>query len=519
MRKAARQINRQQVGRTKSIPAPIGGWNAKNSLAAMPETDAVVLENWFPTTSDVMVRRGFVDWATGMTGQVNTVMAYNSGSVNRLFAAVGDSDGTIYDVTSTGDVGDPLVEELGNSKFEHVNLTTSGGSFLLAVNGADKMLQYDGTVWYKEGDSGKPAITGFNSADAYNINIFKNRVYMIEKASLKAWYLPTNSIGGAASALDFGSVFRKGGYLVAMGTWSVDGGYGMDDNAVFITSEGEVAVYSGTDPSDTAKWYLTGVYSIGSPMGKRSMLKYQGDLLCICKDGLAPMSASLMSSRVNSKVMLSDKIQWAISTATSEYMTNYGWDMQLYPLNNMLILNVPVGTGTQEQYVMNTVTGAWCKFTGWAANCWELYQDQIYFGSNGKVCRAWYGNSDNGAGVITRALPAFSNFGNASGLKRWTMARPILATNGTPKINMTLNTDYNLSGYGGSIGYTKAAGALWDDAAWDVASWGGETTYIRDWQHVAGVGYSATIQFAMAVDGAELRWVSTDYVFEAGGTI
>ena len=53
------------------------------------------------------------------------------------------------------------------------------------------------------------------------------------------------AVAGAASMFDLGQIFTEGGYLMAMATWTVDAGYGVDDLAVFITSEGEVAVYRG----------------------------------------------------------------------------------------------------------------------------------------------------------------------------------------------------------------------------------------------------------------------------------
>jgi hypothetical protein len=64
------------------------------------------------------------------------------------------------------------------------------------------------------------------------------------------WYLPVNSISGAANPLDFGAIARNGGYMQAMGTWTLDAGQGADDYAVFVTSMGEVIVYNGTDPTE-----------------------------------------------------------------------------------------------------------------------------------------------------------------------------------------------------------------------------------------------------------------------------
>jgi hypothetical protein len=42
-----------------------------------------------------------------------------------------------------------------------------------------------------------------------------------------------------------------------------------DDYAAFITSEGQVAVYSGADPASSTTWSLVGVFDIGAPIGRR----------------------------------------------------------------------------------------------------------------------------------------------------------------------------------------------------------------------------------------------------------
>jgi hypothetical protein len=61
---------------------------------------------------------------------------------------------------------------------------------------------------------------------------------------------------------------------------------------------------------------------------------------------------------------LSDKIQGAFAAAAAQYKNNFGWCLLYNPKNNALIVNVPVSVGAnQEQFVMNNITKAWCKFT------------------------------------------------------------------------------------------------------------------------------------------------------------
>jgi len=96
------KIAQRTAANVASIPAPVGGWNVRDSLANMSPTDAVTMTNFFPTVSSVNLRGGFSKWSTGITGQVDTVMAYETGSVSKLFGIAG---GSIYNCTTKGAVG------------------------------------------------------------------------------------------------------------------------------------------------------------------------------------------------------------------------------------------------------------------------------------------------------------------------------------------------------------------------------------------------------------------------------
>lgn len=518
LRQPAASPRRSQLTRTKNLAAPIGGWNARDSIATMPETDAVILTNLFPNTTGVALRNGSVNWATGLGNQVNTIMGFNPAvGPRKLFAAAG---GSVFDVTASGPVGAAAISSLSTDKWIHTNFATSAGPFLLMVNGADGYYVYNGTTWQSVTPSSSPiSITGVSPANLAHVEVFASRVWFIERNSLHAWYLPVGQVGGTATQFDFSPIFKRGGTLVAMGVWTVDGGYGMQDYAVWVTSEGEVAVYQGTDPSQASTWQKVGVYQLGTPMGNKCFLKYGGELLYIGKDGLGPISDMLASTRVNTEKNLTYKIQGAISTATSLYASNYGWQMMLHPLQNQLYLNVPVTLGQQQQYVMNTITGAWCNFTGWAANCWERQNDFIYYGGNGVVVQAWTAAlDDNGAQINGEALQAFSYLDSPQ-LKQIHMARPLIQTSGNPGILLGLNTDFDTAAPVGVPSFTQPAYGLWDQAKWDVGIWGTDQAIKKDWQWVSGIGYTAAMHMKISALDCSVQWIATDYALTDGGVL
>ena len=497
---------------TASVPAPTGGWNARDAVSNMSPQDAVEMINFFPTPTDVSLRKGYVKRATNITGYVETLMNYAGPTGQKLFACAGSQ---IYDVTSTGN-GTVVKTGLNSAQFQYVNISTPGGNFLICCNGVDTPLVYDGTTW------ANISVTGVTSSTFINVNLFKNRLYFTQKNTLSCWYLPVSSIGGAASQLDFGSVARNGGYLQAMATWTLDAGYGVDDFAMFITNMGEIIVYQGTDPASASTWALKGVWQMGQTFNRKCFFKWGGDLLLLSQDGLVPMSTALQSSRLDPRVNLTDKIYFAVSSAATYYYDNYGWQIQYYASENMLILNIPI-TGGTEQYVMHTITQSWARFTNLDAKCWEVNSKKgMFFGSNGYVGEFYADTSDGGTNINASVQQAYSYFGAMGQQKRFTMVRPILLTdNGLPTVLCGINVDFETTNETGTLTFNPSSlsVATWDSSLWDQAYWGGKYNINKNWQSVTGIGYAGGLQLTTASQGIDVHWTSTDFVMETGSVI
>jgi hypothetical protein len=520
---ARRNPSRRQVSRTISVPAPVAGWNRRDSVAAMKPLDAIQLDNYFPTASDIVLRKGEAEHATDIVdaGQdeirVETIAVYRPQSGPQQMWAFADE--YLFDVTGTGAVGTAELSSLTNARWQNVNFASAGGHFLLAVNGADDLLRYDGTDWLALNTLSTPSITGVASSSFANITVFKERPYYVEGGSMSVWYPAVGTFAGALTEFSLDAVFKRGGYMMAMGSWTVDGGLGLDDFAVFVSSEGEVAVYKGTDPGDTA-WSMVGLYNIGSPIGRDCLRKYGGDLLIITNDGVVPASKAFINDRTSKAIAITDKIQGAMSDSAASYKTNAGWSITQFPAGSMLILNVPVAPDREEQYVMNSVTGAWCRFTGWAASCFEIFNDELYFGTLGGVRKAWTGTSDVGAQIVGEIVPAFSYFGSRTQLKQWVMFRPIVAVDVNPEqIRAGIDVDYIITTPQSAIDFPAIGGSLWDVAQWDLAVWGGLPTVQSRWYSATAVGYCAAAHFKTSSSRSVIRLLAIDYVVCDGGVV
>ncbi len=509
----------QQAGKVVSRPPPVGGWNARDALASMPPTDAVKLINWFPYTTYIGVRPGYTASVTGFAAAVETLAPYNGNTTSKLFAASGTA---IYDASTPGVVGAAVQSGLSNARWQDLNFTTTGGvKYLVMVNGADSPRYYDGTNWTAVTGVSTPAITGlsFNTSEFINVGTHKSRLWFTRKNTLECYYLPAGLAGGAASLFDLRPVFKRGGTLVGIDTWTIDAGQGLDDHLVAVTDQGEVAIYKGTDPSSASTWTLVGVYYVGGVVGRRPFCRFGGDLLLICQYGLLPVSSLLQSVVLNTQQTLTYKIQQAISFAISTYSGNFGWQCVSFPKENALLLNVPISSTQIEQYVMNTITGAWCQFRNWNASCFCVFRDNLYWGGATSVNVSWLNNDDNGSTITTDLETAFDYFDAPGRLKRFTMCRPIIYTDGSPGITYGINLDYDDSTVTGVPTFVPSSSSTWDGALWDSGIWGGGLALNKTWQFIGGLGYAAAFRMATASRGITVQLSAIDYLFEPGGVL
>lgn len=500
-----------------TLPAPVGGLNDRDPIADMPSTDAVIMDNWWPEPGRVSVRKGSITHATDLPGTVETLVEYcpASGAV-QLFAAADDA---IYNVTATGAVGAAEVSGLTGARWQPMAATTAGGSFLYLFNGLDEPLLYDGSTWRSINGSSTPSITGIpDTKTIVDGVVFKGRAYLIEKNSMNLWYLPPAAIGGAATAILMGQIFQRGGHIVTAKTWTIDSGAGQDDHLVVISSNGEVAVFSGYDPSGLSTWALVGVFYLGRPIGQRCAIKFGGDLLIICEDGVFPLGAGLLSASVDRRIALTDKIQNAIRLQANTYKSTPGWELCLASDYSALILNVPNQLGNY-QYLQNTMTGAWARFQGWEANCWLYSELGLFYGANGKVVRAWTLNYDDLSPIKADCLQAFSDFGSKAQNKYFTMIRPYVATSGRPSILYALNGDYFPRDPSGVLPVQPPDGMIWGSMIWGQMVWGGALQQAQDLLTVGGIYKAAGLRLQVLNNQSEVQWSATDFVFSRGGLL
>ena len=279
-------------------------------------------------------------------------------------------------------------------------------------------------------------------------------------------------------------------------------------------------MFPSHDPGSASTWALVGVWNLGAPIGRRCTMKYRGDLILLLVDGVYPLSKALVSATTDKTAALTDIISEELTNASALHKGKYGWDMLHYPNGNMVIINVPVQEGSnQEQYAMNTISKAFGHFEAVQANCWALLNDEPYFGGNGTVSQFWGVFNDDGDDIEFDMLQAYSYF-RSNRQKIFKMMRPNLQSNGTPEVLMGVNVDFNDEPLPGNVVFTPPTGSLWDVAVWDIDDWEDDALRaFNEWQTVEGVGVTAGPRMKGATNGIEIKFAATDHVYENGGLV
>jgi hypothetical protein len=502
-------IRPRMVARPYTFPVATGGWNATDALDAMKPDEAETLINWFPETTYNRLRRGYVEHCnTGTDMQIDAVASY-SGSSAQLLAF---SDDSWFDVSSG--TASAVATGLAAAPWDYINYGAAGGQYLIAVNGTDPAQIYDGATMV---DAVNTVGGVASTLNLLTITAYNQRVYFSEDASLSIWYLPVGQYQGALTEYDIGPLCQKGGTIAKIATWTRDNAAaGANEMFVVVTNKGEVLIFIGDYPGGT--WQLSARFEVGEPVaGPNCIVRVGPDMVLMCQDGFQPLAHYLQLGQSQAQaVALSKKIGNAVTAAVRAAQDETGWTALLYPTGNMLIFNVPQGNAVFNQYVVNTLTGAWCQWQGQNSLCWALHGTRPYFGaSNGIVYEADTGTSDDGNYITAEYRGSYQYIGGEGLLKRVSMAQPVFQTTGPVVVNFGIDVDFNnttLTSPAASVNN----GAVWDAAIWDNAIWASGTTLQRQWVSVSGIGYAMAPHFIVTTNSVIINLMSINLVFERG---
>ena len=509
-----RPINRSNKSVNYTLPAPVGGLNVRDSLDTMSAADAVVLDNYIPGDTSLSLRRGYSVYFKN-NKRFLTLASYDRYNEPRF---IGIAEGKAYNVSSKQNV----TEYSGITFTENRCQTVQYKGRLFFMNGVDtpKMFYVDDNGDDVFGDWAFSA-EGLTASKIIAGAISKQFLWFVERGSMTVWYTASaGNVSGTLKSFDLSQAARFGGHIMSICGWTRDGGQGIDDLTVFITSEGEVLVYSGYNPNSADDWELKGSYKIPRPIGYRCAFQYQGDVVLITEDGYMPLSKVLPLNQAGASALaFSDKIRGLVLDRTASNKNKDGWHGIIYPKGGYALFNVPVSRNF-EQHVINLNTGAWCRFTNIKSYCWELFDGRLYFGSDYGIYRFDDGYSDGGNHIYGEVQQAFSNLGFA-GLKKIQLLNPRTKSSAQYALVIYTNMDFeerkvSYAENVGSVGITK-----WNEAPWSCLSnpigtkWQTLKGTIRSqWIANSATGFKASVVFKTKTRGNLIEWFDTGVRYE-----
>jgi hypothetical protein len=532
-----------------SLDAPIGGWDAYHSLDNMPPDAAVILNNMIPGQGSVDTREGHIVFTTlpEVTGPVETVASLDNEDDSILVAA---ADGGMWQINDEPvEVAAQVIVTLApigtyqSDRWQTENFRKQDETGILVMcNGIDvvQILQdtdptptddfqlRDMIYTYTPEGSDTPDPTFV--ADFVGCVQYKGRMYYWKETDNAFYYAQAGGYEGELKKFDLGNFAQLGGRITLVTTWTQqDSGDGKDDFIVFVFSTGEVLVYQGDDPETIGYWEFVGRYTTAEPLSIRGSTKYGADTILMTRDGYIALSTLIQQGRTSDVPAFSRLISDAIQQRTQFFGNLYGWDVELFAKKGLMLFNCPLGPGTYEQHVLNTVTMRWCKFTDIPANCMEVHGQRLFAGSEeGRVLALLETTADDGNPINFTALPAFNYLDNP-GLQKHLTAVQIQSTHPAPKyISVSGWADFNFptltnvllppgQGHGTwSIEPTAppaSLGSFWDEDYWAPST----QLTTQGWQNISAYGFSVTILVQFALVNDSIKWRSSNLRYHVAG--
>lgn len=563
--KAARYAVKRRSA-SKFLPAPVLGLNTMDPPELMKPGYATDLINFWPLENGLTTRGGSAPWSIGFNGKpVHTVMQWN----DSVLFGVADTD--IFWMTDVvNQRGQSYLSYTGltSDKLSWVNFSNDGGTFLVCCNGHDTPIYFDGTEWNTLSftlDDATFDATGFNAITSH-----LSRLWWLKKNSQSVFYTATNEIQGAVTEFPVGAYLKRGGYVVAFGAVTQDGLTGSNDLFAIISSEGEVLLYSGTNPDEASAWKLVGHGQIPRPIGApRCVAKFGPDLIVVTESGLVGINEGMSKEYPGLSANISEKIRSYWDNHLAIYGRGAGWDICVYHGRDLIVINMPGPLGC-TQLVVNPETKAWGKIQGWEdVTCLCEYKGRLAGGGDTAVFALDYGYNDTVKGTLwkdgsglwardeedesgsewvrdcseedtpddatwnvyyvvpepihARVKHGFVAVGGVN-KKRFTLARPYLMSGSQPAAWFDLAEDFREGDLlsemfpdkditQGSEWYTSD----WYDAVWMVGE--AEKQMRTRWMQAKGIGYFCAPVVAVDAYTQAVTYSGCDIQYETGNTI
>jgi hypothetical protein len=499
------------------VTAPLKGLSLSSALTTGDPLKASILENWVLDEDKIRCRPGRSRVFTHPDAKpVEALVPFYGTPTPNMALATNGKLTTFSGITLHSGY---LSNDWAWMSFANLGTKT----YTLMVNGADGVWSWDGTNLaaglVKETVTAPATATWINPNKFSIIMLHQNHVWFADDVNLAVYYLPLQTKSGEVKQLPLSALFKRGGSIRAIYSWTVDGGAGINDQLVIFSSNGECAIYQGTDP-DT-NFQLRGVFRFDSPMSKNCVAQYGGELYVLISTGLVPMSV-MMKAETEQLGQTDKDVYSAFMDASRRFRSQPGWQLLLDPSTSRMICNMPQGGSNHYgQMVRSMPNSYWTTWSAIPSRSWCWLDNTLYLGDDlGRLYatdRSFL--SDDGAAIRVDVQFAWSNF-KSPAIKHFKMLKPYIITDGQPKPMIDMQVDYQTTPPQNQPDLTfSTSGAEWDTASWDTSDWAPPSTMIGKWSGVGRMGNVGAVRIQALISGCEFAISGADVLYETGSVM
>lgn len=463
------------------IPAPVGGFNTKQPLAAMDPSFCTWLENADAEDQFIKMRGGYQIHATlpSSDNVIAGLISYRARGDDRLFAyAASSGNPVIYDVTTS--TPSLVFTAAVPSLIECFDFNFQGRSVFIdqyAVTNDNKV--YNGATWANWGLTYGGVNIRIRAACYY-----KGRLYLGDNT---LYFSTLNQVTGAipiGNVFPVEKMFNYDTTISWIGTFSQSDGIANDDFIAFGNYSGEVVVYSGDFPGSPS-WRLIAKFNISSPTSYNSIIQYQNDCLILTYEGVISLRQLYMEGNtlgMNNSVSENISSYWQdLITRLGNFIGFQSQPSGAYLPNKKKIYIFVRGykdsdgnytTDSSTMFVFNTDTKAWSihKITLSTPTSYRPvissligFNDSIYFACQHYVIKydedSFYDDSLLSIGeklsIPMKIHSAYSVYGEQQAVTKLNLYQPVIEHD-LPTLEMSLGMDFGqIETTAADIGYTE----------------------------------------------------------------
>jgi hypothetical protein len=524
-----------------TMPGPYMGLDLVSPIDNMDPAAALELVNIFPGANVSTVRLGYEQFAdTGSATPIKFVEAINL--ANATTKLVASNDTTIYGIDTAGVVSTITGSTVTSGEWQ----STTYNNRIYLCNGVDKARYWNGSA----ATTSDLTFTGLALTSMVGVHAHKERLYFIENASSRIWYggLQVTGTGGtpALTSFDLSYVMTKGGYVVAIGSYSNNTSMSVQDLFWACSSEGEIVFYSGSYAGDPTSWGLVARYYIGKPLGRRAFVRVNNDVWVITEQGIVPLSGLFQADPESALDIVSKNINPLISETASQIAFDHQWHGFFWPQGRRVYITLPQ-TGTRCTFLVYSIDRkAWTQF--------QLFNPEhclssclfnrlpFYASATGIIWQGETGQADATTATEAQAITyaarlAFSFYGSRANYKAFKDIRPIVKVKRGVSFNVGLDTDFKRQTTVTAISSPAGVFTPWG-SPWGVAPgttlpiapftpvpavtpppWSAEVEYVFDRFAVKGQGHCAAIRFGGSLKNTTMQILGFEVRYDMGGQV